>query len=92
MPDYFRHTWREAVLRSGVDGGQETTHASQPGLSDEHPGAPAVAPSDAHVDPTPVRPTEQEARTLEQAAVPPSEHDRAQDSPSTSLPVIHDKC
>jgi len=52
---------------------------------------PPVAPIAAQVHTTPVRATELAARTIGPAAALRSEHDSAQDSPTTSLPVIRDK-
>jgi len=62
-----------------------------PRFRDERPVSPAIAPLDAQVHTTPVRGTEQAARTIEPAAALRSQHDGAQDSPPASLPVISDK-
>jgi hypothetical protein len=91
MADYITDTGLAAVLRSGLDGAQDTPPSSLPGFRDERPVSPAVAPIDAQVHTTPVRATEQAARTIEPAAALRSEHDGAQDSPPTSLPVIRDE-
>jgi len=91
MADYITDTGLAAVLRSGLDGAQDTPPSSLPGLRDERPVSPAVAPIDAQVHTTPVRATKQAARTIEPAAALRSEHDGAQDSPPTSLPVIRNE-
>jgi len=91
MADYITDTRLAAVLRSGLDGAQDTPPSSLPGFRDERPVFPAVAPIDAQVDTTPVRATEQAARTIQPAAALRSEHDGAQYSPPTSLPLIHDE-
>jgi len=90
MPDYITDTGRAAVLRSGLDGAQDSIPSSLPGFCDQRPVSPAVAPIDAQVHTTPVRATEQAARTIQPAAALLSDHDGAQDSPPTSLPVICD--
>jgi len=91
MADYITDTGLAAVLRSGLDCAQDTPPSSLPGFRDERPVSPTVAPIDAQVNTTPVRATEQAARTIEQAAALRSEHDGAQDRPPTSLPVIRDE-
>ena len=91
MSDYITDTGLAAVVRSGLDGAQVPPPSSLPGFRDERPVSPAVAPIDAQVHTTPVRATEQAARTMEPAAALRSEHDGAQDSPPTRLPVIRDK-
>jgi len=91
MADYITDTGLAAVLRSGLDGAQDTTPSSLPGFRDERPVFPALALIDAQVHTTPVRATEQAARTIEPAAALRSEHDGAQDSAPTSLPVIRDE-
>jgi len=68
MADYITDTGLAAVLRSGLDGAQHTPPSSLPGFRDERPVSPAVAPIDAQVHTTPVRPTEQAACTIEPAA------------------------
>jgi len=92
MADYITDTGLAAVVRSGLDGAQDTPPSSLPGFRDECPVCHAVAPIDAHVHTTPVRATEQASRTIEPAAALLPEHDGAQDSPPTSLPVIREKC
>jgi len=77
MADYMTDTGLAAVLLSGLDGAQDTPSPSLPGFRDERPVSPAVAPIDAQVHTTPLRATEQAARTIEPAAVLPSEHDGA---------------
>jgi len=91
MADYITDTGLAAVLRSGLDGAQDTPPSSLPGFHDERPVSPAVTPIDAQVYTTPVRTTEPAARTIEPAAALRSEHDGAQDSPPTSLPVFRDE-
>jgi len=91
MADYITDTWLEAVLRSGVDGAQDTLPSTLPGFHDERPISPAVAPIHAQVQTTPLRATEQAARTIEPAAALRSEHDGAQERPPTSLLVIRDQ-
>jgi hypothetical protein len=66
MADYITDTGLAAVLRSGLDGAQDTPPSSLPGFRDERPVSPAVAPIDAQVHTTSVRATEQAARTTEQ--------------------------
>ena len=58
MADYITDTGLAAVLRSELDGAQDTPPSSQPGFSHERPVSPAVAPIDAQVHTTPVRATE----------------------------------
>jgi len=91
MADYITDTGLAAVLCSGLDGAQDTPPSSLPGFRDERLVFPSLAPIDAQVNTTPVRATEQAARTMEPAATLRSDHGGAQDSPPTSLPVIHDK-
>jgi len=91
MADYITATGLAAVLCSGLHGAQDTPPSSLPGFRNERPVSPAVAPIDAQVHTTPVRATEQAARTIEPAAALRSEHDGAQHSPPTSLPVICDE-
>jgi len=91
MIDYITDTGLAAVLRSGLDGAQDTPPSSLPGFRDERPVSPAVAPIDSLGHTTAVRATEQAARTIELAAALRSEHHGAQDSPPTSLPVISAK-
>jgi len=91
MADYITDTGLAAVLRSGLDGAQDTPTSSLPGFCNKRPVFFAVAPIDAQVHTTPLRATEQAARTIEPAATLRSEHDGAQDSHPTSLPVIPDK-
>jgi len=91
MADYITDTGLAAVLRSGLDGAQGTPSSSLPAFHDEAPVSPAVALIDAQVYTTPVRATEQAARTIEPAAPLRSELDGAQDSPPTSRPVIRDE-
>jgi len=91
MADYITETGLAAVLGSGLDGPQDTPHASLPGFRDERPVSHLVAPLDVQVHTTPVRATEQAAGTIEPAAALHSEHHGAQDSPPTSLPVIHEE-
>ena len=91
MADYITDTGLAALRRSGLDGAQDTPPSILPGFRDERPVPPAVAPIEAQVHATPVRATEQAARTIEPAAALRSEHDGAQDRPSTSLPVICDE-
>jgi len=55
--DYIRDTGQAAVLRSGLDGAQDTPSASVPGFCDERPFSPAVAQIDAQVHTTPVTAT-----------------------------------
>ena len=86
MGDYITDTGLAAVLHSGLDGAQDTHSSSLPGFRDERRVSTAVAPIDAQVHTTPVRATEQAARTIEPAAALRSEHDGAQDSPPTSRP------
>jgi len=86
MADYITDRGLGAVLRSGVDGAQDTPPSSLPGFRHKRPVSPAVAPIDVQVHTTPVRATEQAARTIEPAAALRSEHDGAQDGPLTSLP------
>jgi len=91
MADYITDTGLAAVPRSGLDGAQDTPPSGLPGFHDERPVSPAVAPIDAQVHLTPVRATEQAARTIEPAAALRSKHDGAQDSPPTSLPVSREE-
>ena len=91
MADHITGTGLAAVLRSGLDGAQDTPRSSLPGFRDERPVSPAVAPIDAGVHTAPVRVTGQAALTIEPAAALHSEHDGAQNSPSTSMPLIHDE-
>jgi len=91
MADYITDTGLAAVLRSGIDGAQDTPPSSLPGFRDERPVSPAVSPINAQVHTTRVRATKQAAPTIEPAAALRSEHDGAQDSPPTSLPVICDE-
>jgi len=91
MADYIRDTGVAAVLRSGLAGAQDTPPSSLPGFCDERRVSPAAAPIDAQVHKTPVRATKQAARTIEAAGALRSEHDGAQDSPPTSLPLIRDE-
>jgi len=81
MADYITDTGLPAVLRSGLDGAQDTPPSSLPGFRDERRVSPAVAPIDAQVHTTPVRGTDQAARTIKPAAGLLSERDGAQDSP-----------
>jgi len=90
--DYIKDTGLAAVLRSGLNGAQETPPSSLPGFYDQRPVSPAIAPIHVLVQRTPLRETEQAARTIERAAALRSEHDGAQDSPPTSLPLIRDEC
>ena len=85
------HTVLAAVLHSGLDGAKDTTPSSLPGFGDKRPVPLGVAPIDVQVHTTGVRATEQAARTIEPAAVLRSEHDVAQASPPTGLPVIRDE-
>jgi len=66
MADYITDTGLAAVLRLGLDGTQDTPPSTLPGFRDERLVAPPVAAIDAHVHTTPVRATEQAARTTEQ--------------------------
>jgi len=91
MADYIADTGLAAVLRSGLDGAQDTPPSSLPGFRDERPVSSAVALIDAQVHTSRVRATEQAARTIEPAAALHLEHDGAQDSPPASLPVIRDE-
>jgi len=91
MADYMTDTGLAAVLRSGLDGAQDIPPSSLPGFGDKLPVSPTVAPIDAQGHTTPVRVTKQAAHTIEPAAALCSEHDGAQDSPPTSLPVIRDE-
>jgi len=91
MADYITDTGLAAVLQWGLDGAQDTPSSSLSGLSDEHPVSPSIAPIDAQVHKTPVRATEQAARTIEPAATLRWEHEGAQDRAPTSLPGIRDK-
>jgi len=91
MADYITDTGLAAVLCSGLDGAQATPPSSLPGFRIQRRVSPTVALIDAQVHTTPVSATEQAARTIELTAALPSEHDGAQDSPPTSLPVIHDQ-
>ena len=91
MADYVTDTGLADVLRWGLDGAQDAPPSNLHGFRDERRVSPAVAPIDAQVHTTLVRVTEQAARTIERAAALRSEHDGAQDSPPTSLPVICDK-
>jgi len=77
MADYITDTGLAAVPRSGLDGAQYAPPSSLPGFQDERPVSPAVAPIDAQVHTTPVRVTEEAARTIEPAAALRSEHDGA---------------
>jgi len=91
MADYITDTGLAPLLRSGLDGGQDTPPSCLPRFRDEPPVSPAVAPLDGQVHTTPVSLTAQAARTIEPAAALRSEPDGAQDSPRTSLPVISDE-
>ena len=91
MADYITDTGLAAVLRSGLDGAQDTPPSRLPGFRDEGPVSPAVAPIEAQVHITQVRATEPAARTIEPAAALRSEHDGTQASPPTSQPVIRDE-
>jgi len=91
MADYITDTGLAAVLRSGLDGAQDTPPSSLAGFRDERPVSPAIAPIEAQVNTTPVRATVQAAHTIEPAAALRSEHDGAQDSPTTSLPIFRDE-
>jgi len=90
MPDYITDTKLPAVLHSGLNGSQDTPPSNLLGFRDERLVSPAFPPIDAQIHTTPVRATEQAARTIEPAAALRSEHDGAQESPPTSLPVIRD--
>jgi len=68
MADYITDTGLAAVLRSGLEGAQDTPPSSLHGFRDERPVSPAVAPIDAQVHTTLVRATKQPARTIEPAA------------------------
>jgi len=57
MADYITDTGLAAVLRSGLNGAQDTPSSSLPGFRDERSVSSAVAPIDAHVHTTPVRAT-----------------------------------
>jgi len=91
MGDYIADTGLAAVQRSGLDSAHDTHPSSLPGFCDECPVSPAVPLIDAHVHRTPVRPTEQAARTIEPAAALCSVHDGAQESPLTIRPVIREE-
>ena len=92
MPDYITDTRLATVLRSGVDGPQDTRPSSLPRFREQSRVSPEVAPINAQVHTPPVRVTEQAACTIELAAALHSDHDGAQDGPPTSLPVIRDEC
>ena len=47
MADYITETGLAAVLRSGLDGAQDTSPSSLPGFHDKRPVSPAVAAIDA---------------------------------------------
>jgi len=91
MADYITDTGLAAVLGSGLDGAQETPPSSLPGFCDKGRISPAVASIDAQVHITPVRATQQAARTIEPVAALRSKHDGPQDSPPTTLPVIRNE-
>jgi len=91
MADYITDTGLAAVLLLGLHGAQDTPPSWIPGFGDECRVSPAVAPIDSQVQTTPVRATDQAARTIDPAAALRTEHDGVQDSPPTSLLVIHDK-
>jgi len=91
MADYITDTGLAAVVCSGLDGDKDTRSSSLPGFREECPVSPAVAPLDAQVHTTPVRATEQAARTIVPAAALRSEHDGGQDSPPSNLPVIRNE-
>jgi len=91
MADYMTDTGLTAVLCSGLAGAQDTPRSRLLGFRDERPVSPTIALIDAQVHTTPVRASEQAARTIELAAALRSEPDGAQDSPPTSLPVIRDE-
>ena len=57
MADYITDTGRAGVLRSGLDGAQDSPPSGLPGFRDERSVSSAVAPIDAHVHTTPVRAT-----------------------------------
>ena len=88
MADYITDTGLPALLRSGLDGAQDTPHASLPGFHDEHPVFLALPAIDVQVHTMPLRVTEQAPRTIDPAAGLYSEHHTSQESPATSLPVI----
>jgi len=58
MVDYITDTGLAAVLLSRLDGALETSPSSLPGFCEERLVSPPVAPIDAEVHTTPVRPTE----------------------------------
>ena len=89
VADYITDARLAPVLRSGLDGAPVTPPSSLPGFREERLVSPAFAPIDARVHTTPVRATKQAAPTIEQVAKLHSDDDGAQDSPGTSLPVIH---
>jgi len=91
MAYYITDSGQAAVLRSGLHGAQNTPPSSLTRFRDERLVSPAIAPIDAQIHTTPVRATEQAARTIELAAALRSEYHGAQDSPPTSLPVIRDE-
>jgi len=74
MADYLTDTGLAAVRHSGLDGAQETPPSSLPRVPYQGPVSPAVPPMDAQSHTTPVRATEQAARTIEPGAALRSEH------------------
>jgi len=91
MADYITDTWLAAVLRLDLNGAQDTPPSSLHRFRDKRPVSPAVVQLDAQVHTTLLRERAQGARPIAPAVVLRSEHDGAQDSPPTSLPVIRKK-
>ena len=73
LAEYMTESGVAAVLRSGVDGGQDTPPSSLPENCDEYPVSAAVGAINAQVHTTLVEATEQAARRRE--------------LPSTTLPA-----
>ena len=68
LAKYMTDSGVPAALRSGFDDKRDTPPSSLPVIHDERPFSPAVAAIDVQVHTTPLRVTEQAARTTE----PPS--------------------
>jgi len=91
MGDYSNDTRLAAVLPSGLDGARDTPPSSLPRFPEESSVCRTMAPLDAQGHTTAVSATKQAACTIEPADMLRLEHNGAQESPSTSLPVIRDK-
>jgi len=68
MADYITDTGLAAVLRLGLDGAKETPLSSLPRFHAKRSVSPEVPVIDVQVHITPMRATDQAARTIEPAA------------------------